>query len=341
MDLHRFAANIMNPLAPASSRAVEAYFAQRDSSAQVGARHHVVPRFYLQRFAQNDQVAVRDTQRDQWRTSSTRDIAIRDFYTFRHVDGHLDDSIEHMLSKIEGAASRLLNERLNAFAKQRHFTLEERLVLDCYVSFQMVRGPERRRIVELTTDVYGKLMSEGRMPRDELEEMEFISHQNEHIQMLGILSERLSLELARRPTCIVTMPEPGFITCDEPVLLAGQETVGRRKGRLVGVRGLENAPGVILPLDPSTLLLYGPPESHLPHHEKVDGRDATELVEDIEQIVASRAYRWIIAHPDNLRARQIRVPKSRPLVTVTDGWGTERIPGLQATRRDLRGRYPL
>lgn len=341
MDLNRVAANIMNPHATASDRAIEAYLTQRDTSAQVGARHHVVPRFYLQRFALNDQVAVRDTQDEQWRISSTRDLAIRNFYTFHHVDGYLDDSFEHMLSQIEGAAHRLLNERLNAFAKQRHFTPEEREVIDCFVAFQMVRGPEQRRIVELTADAYGKLLSEGRVPRDELEETEFVPHQNEHLRTLGIRSSRLKEELARRPTSIVTTAKPGFITCDEPVLLVGKGMVGGRRGRLVGVRGLANAPGVILPLDPRTLLMYGPPGSDFLPHERVEGHETDELVEDVEQIVAHKAYRWIIAHPSNTRARQLRVPGSRPVLTVTDGWGTELIPGLQATRRSLRSKYPL
>lgn len=341
MDLNRVAANIANPHATVSDRAVEAYLAQRDSSAQVGARHHVVPRFYLQRFALNEQVAVLDTQDERWSIRATRDLAIRDFYTFHHVDGHLDDSLEHMLSKLEGATSRLLNDRLNAFAKQRHFSPEDRSVLDSFVAFQMVRGPEQRRSVELIADVYGKLMSEGRVPRDELEELEFVPHQNEHLRILGSLSERMAGELARRSTCIVTTAGPGFITCDEPVLLVDEVSVGKRKGRLVGVRGLADAPAVILPLDPRTLLVYGEPGSDLPSHLRVDGRDARDLIEDVEQIVASKAYRWVIAHPSNTRVKRIRVPAPRPILTVTDGSGAERVPGFQATHRNLRSRYPV
>ncbi|WP_454860833.1 DUF4238 domain-containing protein [Promicromonospora soli] len=176
---------------------------------------------------------------------------------------------------------------------------------------------------------------------DELEELEFVPHQNEHLRILGSLSERMTVELARRSTCIVTTAEPGFITCDEPVLLADEVSVGKRKGRLVGVRGLADAPAVIFPLDPKTLLVYGQPGSDLPSHLRVDGRDARDLIEDVEQIVASNAYRWIIAHPSNTRAKRIRVPAPRPILTVTDGSGAERIPGFQATHRNLRSKYPV
>lgn len=337
MDADRFAKSLMNPRATPSERAIRTYFAQLPRGAHVGARHHIVPRFYLRRFAIKDQVLVRDTTTGITTTRSTGDLAVKDFYTSYHVDGFLDGSIEHLLSHVERAMAQLLNDRLHAFAKPVHFTSEHRAVLDMFVSFQMVRGARNRRIVELIADASAKMMAEGELSPQELEGIEAVPHQNEHLRMIGGLASRLNDELAVRPTCLVTIPEPRLITCDEPVLLV---TEGRG-GRLIPVQGLENAEGVLMPLDPKTLLFYGQRGTELPPRVAASGSDATELVEDIDELVAANAYRWIIAPPSNRTLERLKVAQPAPLLAVTDGNGRNRIPGLQSTRRSLRSPYQL
>lgn len=60
-----------------------------DPKRYVGHKHHVVPRFILQRFANGrDQVLVRDRASGGRRVCNIKDLAVKDFYTMINLEGN-------------------------------------------------------------------------------------------------------------------------------------------------------------------------------------------------------------------------------------------------------------
>ena len=86
-----------------------------DPDASVGARHHRVPRFYLERFAnERMQIATVDRRTRARRTAAIRETAAeKDFYTAINTEGAKDGKTEHLLSHIEGNAARAIKNILN------------------------------------------------------------------------------------------------------------------------------------------------------------------------------------------------------------------------------------
>src|SRR5450830_1855250 len=86
--------------------------------------HHVVPQFYLRRFA-DDEKMVRE-----WSTASQRGsltpirhaTVVQDLYTIDDKHGAELDGFEDLLSRIESNAARVLYEVLNA----RHWPLNDK-----------------------------------------------------------------------------------------------------------------------------------------------------------------------------------------------------------------------
>jgi hypothetical protein len=60
----------------------ERMLAGLDPRIGVGTRHHTVPRFILERFADRDQVLRLDMQTKRVHPANIRDLALKDFYTF-------------------------------------------------------------------------------------------------------------------------------------------------------------------------------------------------------------------------------------------------------------------
>jgi hypothetical protein len=124
----------------------QAWMSSIDPAEKVGARHHTVPRFYLARFAdRREQLQVRDRATGAATSRSIKDLAVKDFYTIVHVEGHLDSSFEQLLSVIEAQAAGVLKTHLNSFMKPRPFGDDERSWLGTFVAFQFIRGNRERR----------------------------------------------------------------------------------------------------------------------------------------------------------------------------------------------------
>lgn len=85
-----------------------------DPDASVGARHHRVPRFYLERFANERlQITTVDRRTGERRTAAIRETAAeKDFYTAINTDGEKDGKSEHLLTHIEGNAARAIRNIL-------------------------------------------------------------------------------------------------------------------------------------------------------------------------------------------------------------------------------------
>jgi len=108
-------------------------------------KHHYVPRFYLSGFEdpQNPHVIwIYEKGKDLIRAGSKEVIAVQnDYHTYVNGGGTVDtDSVEDLLSKVEGAAAKVLKniESLHELGPP------DRLLFSCFLAFMAMRGPRVR-----------------------------------------------------------------------------------------------------------------------------------------------------------------------------------------------------
>lgn len=324
-----------------------------DRSEGVGARHHIVPRFYLQRFAdEHEQVAVVTREQDAPRFETINNIAVRDFYTFVNDQRELDGRLEQVLQQVEGDAARVIR-RLTSPLMTPTFGPGDRVTLATFVGFQLSRGQRKRREIEMMADLAVKVQAvgsrkgaSGRWTEQDLETLIAVPHPNEHLRMLGGLAEQLALRLLRRPIVLWEIDYPGFITCDEPVLLDAadrpeghlptchpaadgtraerrRQTRAQRKQRpqILHVQqthtpGIDNADEIWLPLDPRRLLVFGPVGSAAPGRVRVVGDEARDVAAEVREHVVRNAYLQVFAHPSYAQLSELRLPPAQGLLNV-------------------------
>jgi hypothetical protein len=166
---------------PDEARAAGEAWARRiDPSLQVGALHHIVPRFYLQRFSVEGKVRRRAPGETTTQLVNVTSLGIRDFYTAvsekrlpakpggaseeAESGRYLDSALEQILSRIEGWGATVLNRLTDD--PSTSITIDEHYALTQFLSFQFVRGCRRRREIEKIGEYWAKTMlSDGAVPR--------------------------------------------------------------------------------------------------------------------------------------------------------------------------------
>lgn len=312
-----------------------------DPSAKVGSKHHIVPRTYLQRFSKDEVLCVRDRTTGVLSRRNIDSLAIRDFYTFVNVEGHLDGSFEELLSVIEGEAASVLKVHLDlgSFSRPRPLEPTERLRLDTFVAAQFVRGMKARRQLELLADYNIKLLNRPRLTQEQMDELEFVPHQNEHLRWMDEGMRQAYEYLQDRPTALVELHAPLLITGDEPVVLPKADnyrapsTNGYPADGPPGIDpkdliqlhsrggvGLANSEEVILPLSPTRALYYGARQDRsLAHHIPLVGTESRRFANQVNAEILDKAVDWVAAHPDHPTFTAMKMPPPSPLLTVVDG----------------------
>ena len=336
-----------------ADRRAQEWLDKLDPQAAVGARHHIVPRFLLARFASPEgQLRVRNRADGKASLRSIGDLAVRDFYTAVTESSVLDARLESLLSEVEGGAAELLRQHLDSrvFARSRAFTPQERATLDAFVGMQAVRGMGMRRSIEILTDYTVKLLNEDKISAEDARNTEFVPHPNEHLKMFGHLAERAEVELRHRPAAMVRLDQPLLIIGDEPVLpVATQEAPGGTPSAvedefvlLKGGRGFAHAEAILLPVTPSVALLYGshdgPP---MPPELSLTGAEAESFADEHNQMVVASAVEWVAASPGNPAFLSMRMPPPEPLFAIHD-YGSPAAARVNTTpaRRPIRRLRP-
>lgn len=317
-----------------SDRRAREWLDNVDHQAAVGARHHIVPRFLLARFASAEgQLRVRNRTDGRASLRSISDLAVRDFYTAVTECAVLDARLESLLSAVEGGAAEILRQHLDCrtFARPRAFTPEERATLDAFVAMQAVRGMRTRRSIEALTDYTVKLFNQDKIPDEDTRNTEFVPHPNEHLKMFGNLAAHAEVLLRSRSTTMVRLDKPLLMIGDEPVLTANDqdETEWRRgtrpdmaSGELVLLEsggGFAHAEVIMLPVTPSIVLLYGPPDVHRITAELLlTGVEAECFADEHNRLMVESAIDWVAASPKNPSVVSMKMPPPRPLLAVYD-----------------------
>lgn len=298
-------------------------------------RHHVVPQFYLKRFAdQSENIAVvdRDDPTKRFKTS-VRNAAVEGwFYGIPTEDGW-DTIIEDTLAKLEGIAShdipRLaegMPSTLDAFRKRLSFFMA--------VQFVRGRGP-RQAMIDFQKEIFKKKLQlstpeilqaesvrEGQpitieearkrvaMGQDPTHQVEFQRIGPNQLPADSLVNAadvfKQGNELIRffymRKWMLADFGAPLLLTSDEPVA-TGVDTGGPQISA-----GLANADSIVFPLDPQRALIMMRPDFQAPAHGWVKG--TPKEAKAINQLVAFRGMRQIFHHPDTDPLADLEIPGS-------------------------------
>jgi hypothetical protein len=290
-----------------------------DPNQYLGARHHYVPRFYLEGFAnERGMITTVNRRTGQRHTSPTADTgAERDFNTAVNIDGELDAKSEQLLGYIEDKATRPIRNLLSVFAPFPP-SARDRGELCLFLAFQLVRGRHTRRTVEQLGDLWARsqvpphtddqaarrfLQARDIEPTPEvvgqimefsahLEELEFVPDPNEHLRVMSDLALEIFPLLLERPWRLIEFDGPALLTSDEPVVTHFRNAP-QRLGRH---GGLALADEIWFPLDLRRLLVLGPRGEF----SKREGRLQMPVAEaeTFNLSVAAGAYEYIYTHPD-------------------------------------------
>ncbi|WP_084505879.1 DUF4238 domain-containing protein [Nocardia harenae] len=348
-----------------------------DRFGKVGSRHHVVPRFVLEKWADRSGLVWAKSKHDRKEgRRNIRDLAITDFYTFLALDGQLDSSLEEILGRVETNAAAVLARLTSPLSAKTSLTPAEFVHLVEFVGFQMTRSPRRRREYELMADWYGKTMASGRLPdqlsEDELRGLEFVPHQNGHIESIGPATEAITHELMGRPLSLVTLDRPLLLIGDEAVVVntdgdhvkhlpqctMTEEQLQRRLTRasrrkkrrereveqLIHIyptqpRGVGTALEIAMPISPRTLLVFGPAGQGggAVGRDVLRGKDAEELAVQVNNRIIRYSLDVIVGRVEDEEFRALPIPECTPLLVVCGSTGAAK-DAVASTPRRVRPR---
>jgi hypothetical protein len=287
-------------------------------------RHHVVPRFYLKRFANDAEQVVTVHVDDPERrfTASIDKVGVEGhFYNLPTEEGWVT-VVEDTLSKLEGIAAH----ELAKLVAGRSSTLPSfRAKLSFFMAVQFVRGRSpREAITDFYKDIFLKTAqlstpeiiqaeAERRGEQMSIEEArkvwEFaqcgeytVGFQKVGPQQLPADSlvnaaevfeqgEKLIPFFSKRGWILIDFDEPLLLTSDEPVAQGIDSAFPDRPS------GLVNADTIVFPLDPCRALMMTHPRGNPPPHHRAKG--TRELATAINKLVVARASKQIFFHPNS------------------------------------------
>ncbi|MEV8017762.1 DUF4238 domain-containing protein [Streptomyces sp. NPDC086554] len=293
--------------------------------SQLKRRHHTVPRLLLRRFADGEQLIRVPLNGGERRPVGIGDVTVhRDFYSTRDASGQLDDTVEDLLSKLEGKAAWVLHKVIDGTWP---LPIEERAVLAEWIAAQHARIPAARKAHNEIADHINKvLIAVGGKPeiRRRLDESSTGPVSNEKVEALWreltdfdgyyaeksvndhILSMAQSMKTAyevfmARAWGLIQFEHRPLLIPDHPVTLVRGEDVPS----FLGV-GVGNAAAVLIPIDRRTVIMMAPPGP-----DDFFVRPHTKLAKELNQRFAYNARRELYHHPDDNPLQGIELPPPR------------------------------
>jgi hypothetical protein len=299
-------------------------------------RHHLVPQFYLRRFAMGNNVELvrREDPKRSIRLDVENALFERDFYTIETDEGR-DTSVEKMFgTHIEGPAARAITRVVDAKRPMSFPGL--RGAISTFLAFQFVRGPVTRhahveffkaqaRAIALRATpemVQKELVRQGDpISYEEAEgivsfaqtgkyEIEVSNHANLHLGAALKAALDLIPLFATRKWVLLEFETPALVTGDEPIALVGSSL---SPGEPLGVY---NAPEIVFPTDPRHALVKVRPDRI--SEDKVSAGNQ-RMADVINRHVAFSSHRFIVRLPGTDPLRGLAIPdKAAPIAVVGD-----------------------
>jgi hypothetical protein len=274
------------------------------------------------------------------------DLAITDFYTIRTTGDEFDARMEELLGQVETEAAQAIDWLLSPF-RGRQLSAATQAAVCQFLAFQMVRGPCKRKEIELLADYGWKMVNDGTMTPTELRETTAVPHPNEHIRLMGRVSEAIFQAILPRPVQVIFLDAPLLVICDEPVLVDIDQHVRHLPGCKLSERelrrqqrqqpgsdgtfrqpihvwpvrpsGVLHADALAMPLSPAALLALGPVGAPLQPVLSITGDEARDLAAEVNAALLSQAYEWVAASPDHPTFCTWTFPPPGPIIGVCDG----------------------
>lgn len=303
-------------------------------------KHHLVPQFLLNRFADKKNRIVM-VSRDQQirRTVKVKEACHeRDFYAIEGIDGW-SQGAEALLSKIESDGAAAVDTMLNGEFPPKE-TDREKLAL--LIAFQCLRGKDARTGFDIVIDSLAKaalmatprsvvkeifIKSEGRTPtEDEIEQqMEFMQstdeytvtpHQNLQIKQMIELAPGLARTFQERRWILFDHAESCLVTSDTPAIRWSDPS----KSTFGGATGWVTADVVQMPLSPRHCLTMSNNAGHLEQVRRLGRVAGPQAARHINLLVATGATRWIFHQPESDPLAGVVLPPSQPPVIIDTPW---------------------
>ena len=299
------------------------------TKASVPRRHHYVPRFYLERFAdQRGRLRAFNRQSGESITTSAKSVAVeRDFYKIPDGVGIPVETLEELFSMAESDAAAAMRK----VVAEGRVGVAERYVLAPYIALQTLRTRRsrntRREMFEWVETLQAQIrlrerLSSGEFEREsdrasaeellgQLEAGEIrIGLDDEAFVGMSLLGlEEVSLELLEGWNWLVVMlTGPKFVTSDHPVCLLGEPEPGS-PGTNVGVG---NALEIWLPVDPRHALVLS--RDHALVSPLIDLSNGH--VRCINLRLALENERWTFYHPASGGVKGFQIPAVPPRFLV-------------------------
>lgn len=336
-----------------------AWFEATNSELFVGSRHHTVPRFLLERWA-NDRGQVRVFRRieNRFDICNIRDLAVKDFYTVIDTNGRKNSTMESLLGVVETSAKPIIDSLLSRWPTPP-VTGNDIAYIAQFASFQATRTTRRRREIELHAEWYYKTMAQGVVPDEELRGLTVAPHQNELIELTSQSAENLLPFFSCRPLALVRLDAPKLLICDEPVVLDApvgafhledcfltdediakrmekylRKTKKRKRGRhpppgrvvhfsSTAPSGFGTADEICLAISPSAALLWGPLDDSPParpiEEVHLTGTEADRFAEMANTAMSAQALDWVAGRVSDTTFESRIFPPPGPLMRVCDG----------------------
>lgn len=299
-------------------------------------RHHFVPRFYLERFAQAGALHVRRRDGHTF-TTQADNIAVRTgFYDVTLADGEISKDLEDWLSRLEGKAATAMRniDQTLAAPPLNH---PDRATLSLYLAIQLARTPEQRERVlfpervaefldgrDLTKDLITEYLRDthlGFEPKaGEIQgAFDFASYVlGQQTPVTAEMSMQIALRTSKETApALATMywsvehdRKARLITSDGPLILWRAPTP-RDAYEGLGITGAEE---IGFPLDPAKQLVLTPKPR--PAGVRISPQRSAACNQDL----AYACHNFVVANPrEEARTAQLDLPPKRPVMRFNTG----------------------
>ena len=302
-----------------------------------------MPRNYLERFADGDQVFVRRRDGATFITNCINVAVESGFYDIELEGGGKSKQVEEVLSDVEGTTAdvfRMIDRTMEAPPPAS----DAREVLAVYLALQMTRTPEQRERMlfperlavyldgrELTRDDVAAYLAEQHLGFTPAENEIDAAYDFASVALRdrSVLTPEFSMQMMLRSVtgvapriagfewCVEHDRKQRFITSDTPLVLWRTPTY---RDEFEGF-GIETAEEIRFPLDPSKQLVLTR-KARTPGARVNPARSAT-----VNQDAAFACHNFVVAHPSQrARVEELDLPDRRPTLRFNTGPLLRRLP---------------
>lgn len=278
----------------------------------VKRRHHIVPKFYLRRFANDrDQVTRVELPGTKRHPIAIGDATVeKDFYLAPAIDGGLTDAIEDSLSELEGSAKTAVSALLDD--QVWPITPEIREQLAAWIAIQYLRTAARRQTIAAVDSLVVAITGRDGGPQHTLaEQSPQHPYRTTHLEAMltGFLPAARSIYA--RGWTFIQFTRKALITSDTPVVLLPIPDADERTPL-----GLTSNGGIMMPLDRRVALLL----TEHPKDLKVQG--TTVRARAFNQVLASNAHRCLFHHPADDPLQGLELPEPQEPEVRWERWNS-------------------